>query len=66
MRILHTVLLLLINSVLFSQTAIYSSDGILTLEIPTKIDVINGYPTADKLNSQAITYYNMFWELKMP
>ena len=58
--------LLLIPIVSFGQTAIYSSDGILTLEIPTKIDVINGYPTADKLNSQAITYYNMFWELKMP
>ena len=65
MRILHTVLLLLINSVLFSQTAIYSSDEILTLEIPTKIDVINGYPAADKLNSQAITYYNKGTEILM-
>ena len=57
--------LLLIPIVSFGQTAIYSSDGILTLEIPTKIDVINGYPTADKLNSQAITYYNKGTEILM-
>ena len=49
---------LLSMTILNSQTGIYSTNGVLTVEIPTSVDVMTGYPSADELDSQAITEYN--------
>ena len=48
-------LLLIVISNSYSQTGIYLSDGILSIEMPTNIDILNGYPSADDLNSDGIT-----------
>ena len=52
----------------FGQKGLYYDDKVLTIEIPTNIDVLNGYPTADELNSNAIDNYNKATELfyKLP
>ena len=52
------LLLLIIPFLSFGQTEIYSSDGVSTILIPTKIDVLNGYPTINEINSKAIEPYN--------
>lgn len=57
------LLLLFIPLVFFSQTAIYSSDGVLSVEIPEFVDALSGYPTADELDSRAIDNYNKGSEL---
>jgi len=56
-------LLLLVPFFCLSQTGIYNSDGILTVEIPTSIDVLYGYPSADDLDQQAISEYNKGTEI---
>ena len=55
--------LLCLFEISFSQTGIYSSDGILTVEIPTSIDILNGYPDANDLDSNAISEYNKGTEI---
>tara|TARA_Y100001954_G_scaffold224307_1_gene263564 strand:+ start:337 stop:1143 length:807 start_codon:yes stop_codon:yes gene_type:complete len=57
------ILLLFIPLVSFGQTAIYYSDDVLSIEIPTNIDVLLGYPTANELESEAIDSYNQGTEL---
>ena len=52
------ILLLLLSFKAHLQTGIHSSDGVLTVAIPTNIDVLEGYPSANELNSDAIKYYN--------
>ena len=52
------ILLLLVSFKAHLQTGIHSSDGVLTVTIPTNIDVLEGYPSANELNSDAIKYYN--------
>jgi len=59
------LLLLIVPMVCLGQTATYFNDGMLTIEIPTKIDIINGYPNADDINSEAIGYYNKGTEILM-
>ena len=41
-----------------TYTGISSSDGVFSLEIPESMDALNGYPSANSLDSNAITYYN--------
>jgi len=60
-KILFTLLFLF--KISFSQTGIYSSDGILTVEIPTSVDILNGYPNASDLDSNAISEYNKGTEI---
>ena len=62
------ILLILSWSVCFGQKGLYYDDNILSVEIPTNIDVLNGYPSADELNSDAIDNYNKATELiyKLP
>ena len=55
--------LLFLFEISFSQTGIYSSDGILTVEMPTSIDILNGYPDANDLDSNAISEYNKGTEI---
>ena len=57
------LLLLIIPLINFGQTEIYYSDDIRTIVIPTKIDVLLGYPTADEINSKAIGPYNKGTEI---
>tara|TARA_B110000114_G_C15012630_1_gene365448 strand:- start:155 stop:934 length:780 start_codon:yes stop_codon:yes gene_type:complete len=61
-NILFTIALL-VSSVSFGQTAIYSSNGVLTIETPEFQDVLLGYPTVDMLNSKAIDNYNKGTEI---
>jgi tetratricopeptide (TPR) repeat protein len=56
-------LYLLMSLVSFGQTAIYSSNGVLTIETPVVKDVLLGYPTADVLDSRAIDNYNKGTEI---
>ena len=58
------LVLLFVYMTSFGQTGFYSYE-VLNIEIPTKIDVINGYPNADDLNSEAIGYYNKGTEILM-
>ena len=51
------ILLSIISFNAYSQTGINSSDGVLTVEVPTHIDVLEGYPSGDELNPEAIEYY---------
>ncbi len=55
--------LLFLFELSFSQTGIYSSDGILTVETPTSVDILNGYPSASELDSNAISEYNKGTEI---
>jgi lipopolysaccharide biosynthesis regulator YciM len=55
--------LLFLFKISFSQTGIYSSDGILTVETPTSVDVLLGYPNANDLDSNAISEYNKGTEI---
>ena len=57
------LLFVLISFCSFGQTGIYSSDGVLSVEIPVVTDVLLGYPTADELDSRALDYYNKGTEL---
>ena len=57
------ILLLFIPLASFSQEGLYYYDKVLSIEVPTNIDVLNGYPTADELNSDAIDNYNKATEL---
>lgn len=56
-------LLLLIPFFCLSQTGIYSTDGVLTVKIPTSVDILLGYPLADDLDSKAISQYNKGTEI---
>jgi tetratricopeptide (TPR) repeat protein len=49
---------LLYITILNSQTGIYSTNGVLTVEIPASVDVVTGYPSADELDPQAVSEYN--------
>lgn len=55
--------LLFLFEISFSQTGIYSSDGVLTVEIPTSVDILNGYPDANDIDSNAISEYNKGTEI---
>ena len=58
------ILLLFIPLVSFGQEGLYySDDGVLSIEMPSDIDILNGYPTADELNSDALDDYNKATEL---
>ena len=58
-KILFT-LLLLISFSSFGQTGIYiPGDDVLSIEVPTKIDKLYGYPSFDELDSEAVAYYNL-------
>jgi|TARA_B110000259_G_scaffold137752_1_gene155116 tetratricopeptide (TPR) repeat protein len=60
--ILTLVLLLSFNS--FTQTAIYNpDDDVLTIEIPTDLDELRGYPSPNELDSEAIIWYNLATEI---
>jgi len=57
------LILLFIPLVSFGQEGLFYSEKVLSIEVPTNIDVLNGYPTADELNSDAIDNYNKATEL---
>ena len=57
------LLLLFIPFLSYGQTGIYHSDGVLTVKVPTTIDVLLGYPTADELESDAVDNYNKGTEI---
>ena len=61
MRVLIYLLFVSFSSI--AQTAIYHSDGVLTVKVPTTIDVLLGYPTADELESDAIDNFNKGTEI---
>jgi len=44
----------------FGQKGIYiPEDDVLSIEVPTKMDNLYGYPSYDELDSEAVAYYNL-------
>lgn len=61
--VLSIIIILYSSTLCLSQTGIYSSDGVLTVETPISLDVLSGYPSADELESKAIFEYNRGTEI---
>lgn len=62
-KVLFT-LALLVSFCSFTQTAIYNpDDDVLSIEIPTDLDELRGYPSINELDSEAIIWYNLATDL---
>lgn len=58
-KLLYTLSLVVCFSS-FGQKGIYfPGDDVLSIEIPTKIDKLYGYPSNDELHPEAVEYYNL-------